>query len=88
MKSKDLHVLVLVEGGVVKGVYANDANINITLVNIDNIEDNTVDKLDLGGFPVDCITNARMQEIIDEYNEAVQENIDMENEDGLELDWD
>lgn len=85
MTKNKLQVLVLVEGGVVQAVYSNDANIDVTLVNMDNIEGGEIDKLDLGGFPVDYVNNARMQEIIDEYNDGVQDNIDnMDND----YDWD
>jgi len=75
MKNDSLQVLVYVKGGLVQDVFVNNRKINVTVVDMDNIEAGTVDKLDLGDFPVEYADNARLQEEVDRYNEEVQENV-------------
>jgi len=70
-------VIVFVEGGLVQGIYATHPDeVEITVIDNDNLKDNTLEYLIPGNYPIDEMDGKKFNQLLDDANKIVAKNIE------------
>jgi hypothetical protein len=70
-------ILVVVEGGIMQGIYCTDSNAEVTYIDWDNIKEGPeLELVEQNNYPVDYLDEMVLEEKLEEANDVVRENIE------------